>query len=180
MRPSEAKRILCNVSSALAYLSRRGIVHHDIKPANITYSAERGAVLIDFGMAASVTDSRKMGGTPHFVPPEYVDARVGSRGPPGDVWALGVTMLCVLRKLAASVFKRDIDMGQLRHEGSRSRAAFEDLLQDIASARKQLDLEDVVEKTIFQMLDPDQEKRVSAADIELALGRSRASTEGNI
>ncbi|OTA05955.1 hypothetical protein A9Z42_0066720 [Trichoderma parareesei] len=180
MKPSEAKRILCNVSSALAYLSRREIVHHDIKPANITYSAKRGAVLIDFGMAASVTDSRTMGGTPHFVPPEYVDARIGSRGPPGDVWALGVTMLCVLRKLAASVFKRDIDMGQLRHEWSRSRAAFEDLLQDIASAREQLNLEDVVEKTIFQMLDPDHEKRVSAADIELALGRSRALTEGNI
>lgn len=167
------------MSSALAYLARRGIVHHDVKPTNITYSANRGAVLIDFGMAASVTDSRTMGGTPHFIPPEYVDDKVGSRGPPGDVWALGVTMLCMLRKLAASSLRKDIDIGQLRHKGSRSRAAFQDLLQDIASARKQLNLEDVVEKLVFQMLDPDHKKRVSAADVELALGRSHALTEGN-
>ncbi|KAL6879477.1 kinase-like domain-containing protein [Trichoderma longibrachiatum] len=79
-RPSDAKIVLCDISSALAYLFRRGIVHNDIKPPNITYSANRGAVLIDFGMAASITDSTPRGGTPHFVPPEYVDEKVGTRG----------------------------------------------------------------------------------------------------
>lgn len=39
--------IIRNITSALAYLEVQGIVHNDIKPANITYSPQRGAVLID-------------------------------------------------------------------------------------------------------------------------------------
>ncbi|PTB69986.1 kinase-like protein [Trichoderma citrinoviride] len=175
--PSDARKILCDMSSALAYLSRRGIVHHDIKPQNITYSAERGAVLIDFGMAASVTDPDEQGGSPHFYPPEYVDEKLGTRGLPGDIWALGVTMLYILRKLSANFFRRDIYLRDLRDLGSRSWTAFQDLLQEIARVRKQLNVEDVVENLIFQMLEPNVKRRVSAADIEVALRRSHAPTE---
>ncbi|PTB78016.1 kinase-like protein [Trichoderma longibrachiatum ATCC 18648] len=176
---SDAWRILHDISSALTYLARRGIVHHDIKPQNITYSVDRGAVLIDFGMAASVTNTDEQGGTPHFVPPEYLIKDKRSRGLAGDVWALGVTMLCILRKLPRNVFKRHIFLWELLDEKSQSFAAFGDLLQDIASARKQLDLEDMLEKLVFQMLDPDRERRISATAIELALKDSRALTEGN-
>jgi serine/threonine protein kinase len=51
---SDAKTILHDISSALAYLSKQEIIHYDIKPANIAYSPGRGAVLMDFGMADSV------------------------------------------------------------------------------------------------------------------------------
>ncbi|KAK1254194.1 hypothetical protein MKX08_008189 [Trichoderma sp. CBMAI-0020] len=96
---SDAKTILHDISSALAYLSKQEIIHYDIKPANIAYSPDRGAVLMDFGMADSVaTIKQAHGGTPWFVPPDVLDG--GIRGFPGDVWALGVTMLLVLEKVA--------------------------------------------------------------------------------
>ncbi|KAH0498530.1 hypothetical protein TgHK011_005782 [Trichoderma gracile] len=176
IEPSDARAILRDASSALAYLARRGIVHHDVKPGNITWSADRGAVLIDFGMAALVTDPQRMGGSPHYFPPEYVDEKINSRGPPGDVWALGVTMLQILRKLPADPFGRHIDLRHLRDRRSRARAEFIDVLELIASTRRQLNLEDVVEKLIFRMLDPDHKERILAADIELALGSRHALT----
>lgn len=46
------------ILSALAYMHRKGIVHHDIKPSNLTLqsNAEHGAdvYLIDFGLAKKV------------------------------------------------------------------------------------------------------------------------------
>jgi serine/threonine protein kinase len=71
--------------------------HNDIKPGNILFSEERGAVLCDFGLSRqSVLSSLTAGGRPFYVPPEYITVK--QRGQPGDVFALGVTML-YLRKL---------------------------------------------------------------------------------
>lgn len=91
----DASRILVDMSRALNHLHRHKIDHNDIKPGNILYSKQRGAVLCDFGLAqrASTLDV-SYGGTPYYVPPEYQSLR--RRGPPGDVWALGITMLYVL------------------------------------------------------------------------------------
>lgn len=88
-------KILFNISSALAYLKTIPIIHNDIKPSNITYSPERGAVLIDFGLATS-TNEMKAGGTAKYVPP---DVLTNSRGSPGDIWALGITMLYLFGKI---------------------------------------------------------------------------------
>lgn len=95
-QPSEALRILQDLSSALAYLSTQDIVHNDIKPDNIAYSPDRGPVLLDFGMAVS-SSTKPVGGTPWYVPPEYLAN--GSRGFAGDMWALGITMLYILGQL---------------------------------------------------------------------------------
>lgn len=67
-------------------------------PANITYSPQRGAVLIDFEMATFTTGDTSSGGTPWCLPPEFVDS-YKNRGAPGDIWALGMTMLYVLGKI---------------------------------------------------------------------------------
>lgn len=96
LQPHEILRILQDLSSALAYLSTKDIVHHDIKPGNIAYSPSRGAVLLDFGFALS-SSSRTMGGSPWYIPPEYLVNK--SRGFAGDIWALGITMLCILGKI---------------------------------------------------------------------------------
>ncbi|KAL6854085.1 kinase-like domain-containing protein [Trichoderma novae-zelandiae] len=173
---SSARTILYDISSALAYMARRGIVHHDIKPANITYSANRGAVLIDFGMAGSPADAKSRGGTPHYFPPEYLEDE--TRGYPGDVWALGVTMLYMLGKLAANALRSLIDLPQLLDETSQSRALFKYLQQTIASQRKKLDRENMVENLVFQMLEPDVEERVSAAEIESVLKSSHTLAGG--
>ncbi|ROT39590.1 kinase-like protein [Sodiomyces alkalinus F11] len=94
---ADASRILHDVASALHYLHDRGLVHNDIKPANILYSPDRGAVLCDFGLSSPAHAPATTGGTPFYVPPEFIGGRL--RGAASDVWALGVTMLYVMRKL---------------------------------------------------------------------------------
>jgi len=58
------------------------------------------AVLIDFGAAFNQEivgkDYWKLSGTPMYIPPEFLDKR---KGPEGDIWAFGVTMLFVIRKM---------------------------------------------------------------------------------
>lgn len=92
---SDTKRILADISSALEFLHGSRIVHNDLKLANILYSPTRGAVLIDFGLSFLDGHPSPTGGSPWYLPPEFMrDWR--SRGPPCDVWALGVVSLWLL------------------------------------------------------------------------------------
>lgn len=86
-----------DIAAALNFIHGSGLVHNDIKPANILYSQTRGAVLIDFGLARTAAEGMVHdGGTPWYMPPEFDFHK--TRGPPGDIFAMGVTMLYVLRK----------------------------------------------------------------------------------
>ncbi|KAK7028128.1 hypothetical protein VNI00_014943 [Paramarasmius palmivorus] len=88
--------------SAVDYLHKRGVVHNDIKPANILMSAKGVPILCDFGFAEaydldspSAFHSRCSYGTPEYLSPER------ARGIPhdtrkSDVWSLGVTFFEIL------------------------------------------------------------------------------------
>ncbi|KAJ8080316.1 hypothetical protein AAF712_015316 [Marasmius tenuissimus] len=88
--------------SAVEYLHKRGVVHNDIKPANILMSPKGIPVLCDFGFAesydlesSSAFHSRCSYGTPEYLSPER------ARGIPhdtrkSDVWSLGVTFFEIL------------------------------------------------------------------------------------
>ncbi|KAK2810617.1 hypothetical protein FQN50_002874 [Emmonsiellopsis sp. PD_5] len=91
-RPDQFK-IWKDISSALQYIHNLGIIHHDIKPHNIILgNGNRGAVLCDFGLATSSSLRIQKGGTPCYIPPEFL---YGERAEPSDIWAFGVTMLFV-------------------------------------------------------------------------------------
>jgi len=79
-----------DMASAVAYLHRQGYMYNDIKPQNIMWSYNRGAVLVDFGLTMVASDNSG-GGTPYYVPPEWTGR--GVRDITSDIWALGVTML---------------------------------------------------------------------------------------
>lgn len=83
------------MTDAINFIHRKGITHNDIRPFNIAYSRERRPVLLDFGLAT--TGSVHSNGTRWYIPPEYVND--GTRGPPGDIFALGVVLLFLLRKI---------------------------------------------------------------------------------
>jgi len=92
LAPDEVRRLLGQLSSALAVAHEAGIIHRDIKSANVLV-VDEGAKLLDFGIARSVDgDSRTMTGevlgTAHYLSPEQA---LGQKvGPATDIYSLGV------------------------------------------------------------------------------------------
>ena len=89
--------MLSQIGSALAYLHVNSVLHNDIKPSNILWAPERGALLIDFGLAATCTSPACNGGTPFYVPMEYLVRN--ERGPGSDVFGLAITLLYLLGEI---------------------------------------------------------------------------------
>jgi flagellar motility protein MotE (MotC chaperone) len=92
-------RIGLHVLRGLVALHRAGVVHRDVKPANILVADDGSIFLVDFGIARIAGDTSLTGqsivGTPDFLAPERL--REGyAVGPPADIWALGVTFYLAL------------------------------------------------------------------------------------
>jgi tetratricopeptide (TPR) repeat protein len=107
--PREAARLVCTAARAVHFAHQRGIIHRDVKPANMIRlrEVERGdsadgpasgkVVLTDFGLARpeqgeSITDSGAMVGTPLYMSPEQVRAKKGEIDRRTDVYSLGATL----------------------------------------------------------------------------------------
>jgi len=89
-------RLGAEVASCLAYLHRRGVVHRDVKPANLLIGPDGHARLADFGIARLVDATRLTAtgqsiGTPSYMSPEQLTG--GAVGPPTDIYALGLVLL---------------------------------------------------------------------------------------
>jgi tetratricopeptide (TPR) repeat protein len=98
LSPPEAARIGATVAAGLAELHRTGIVHRDVKPANILLTPENHPKLADFGVARGdystlLTQPGTLLGTVHYLPPEAFAGLPASDA--FDVWALG----CVLYRM---------------------------------------------------------------------------------
>lgn len=160
-------KILLNISSALVYLKTIPIIHNDIKPSNITYSPRRGAVLIDFGLATNNSEL-KAGGTPWYLPPDLLEGN--TRGSPGDIWALGITMLYLLGKIEYPDTRGN---GWNIHELDRmeNKDKMKEWLRDIFSVRARLSPVYVgtgiskLESIVFNMLERDSDLRFEAEEI---------------
>jgi serine/threonine protein kinase len=72
----QARRVLREAALALGHAHKRGIVHRDVKPANIMLEADGRVVLTDFGIskalegASALTGTGTIIGTPHYMAPE--------------------------------------------------------------------------------------------------------------
>ncbi|KAG5984438.1 hypothetical protein E4U55_004782 [Claviceps digitariae] len=163
-----ARAVLVDISAALKYLEEQKIVHNDIKPSNIAYSPERGAVLFDFGFATAEGAHRYYGGTYMFLPPEFVrEVEVAKRrGPFSDIWALAITILICTGKMGYPRYHEKMKvLHNMGMEGTEDYAIFKKWLVDVSDVRRTLDIQDDMETTIYRMLDERVEWRIKAAQI---------------
>jgi len=96
--PAEtAKAITDQVLAALSAAHRAGMVHRDVKPANILLPDRGGVKLTDFGIAkgiqeatAGLTATGQLIGTAKYLAPEQVDGHPAT--PASDIYAMGVVL----------------------------------------------------------------------------------------
>ena len=85
-----------DAARALHHAHEHGVVHRDVKPANIMVQPDGRVVVTDFGLSkglgsAALTTTGMLLGSPYYMSPEMVTGKA-EVGPPADIYALGVTL----------------------------------------------------------------------------------------
>ncbi|KAJ6461646.1 hypothetical protein DFH09DRAFT_582339 [Mycena vulgaris] len=150
--------------SGVEFLHKRGVVHNDIKPANILLSSKNIPVLVDFGFAekydmksGTAFHSNLSYGTPEYLSPER------ARGLPhdtrkSDVWSLGVTFFEIL-----------IGRTPFEHSDTEQFSTKEDLEKYWARTLRgkwvgSWKMSKAIEKLLRRMISPNADLRCTASD----------------
>ncbi|MFW6175846.1 MAG: serine/threonine-protein kinase, partial [Acidobacteriota bacterium] len=90
----EVVPVVTQVAEGLDYAHSKGVVHRDVKPANILITEERQVKLTDFGIArldaSSLTTEGQLLGTPNYMAPEQIQGQPTDHR--ADVFSLGVVL----------------------------------------------------------------------------------------
>ncbi|MFH9016355.1 protein kinase [Streptomyces sp. NPDC017943] len=113
--PREAARIGTEILAALRAAHAAGVLHRDVKPANVLLGDDDRVVLTDFGIAfvegdSALTMTGEVVGSPEYLAPERALGR--TPGPESDLYSLGVLLYAAVQ--GRSPFRRTTPLSTLR------------------------------------------------------------------
>ena len=132
MPAERAAYLIDKVLSALEHAHRAGVVHRDMKPANVMVTEIGSVKIMDFGIARvrgaeHMTVDGYMMGTPAYMPPEQVlGQEVDGRA---DLYAVGVVFFRLLTGLLP--FKADTAIGMVQKQISETPIRLNSLREDL-------------------------------------------------
>ena len=97
LKITQVLKWMLDIAGALQMALQSGVVHHDVKPANILLDAEGNVKITDFGLSYALNDVKSQSllselatfGSPDYVSPEKLS--FGFEDSKGDIFSLGVT-----------------------------------------------------------------------------------------
>ncbi|MEU9284345.1 protein kinase [Streptomyces sp. NPDC048275] len=115
LTPREAARIGAEVLAALRAAHGAGVLHRDVKPANVLLADDGRVVLTDFGIAtvegdSALTMTGELVGSPEYLAPERALGQ--NPGPASDLWSLGALLYTAVQ--GRSPFRRTSPLSTLR------------------------------------------------------------------
>jgi len=147
---ADAVRIITEVGRGLKHLHARGVLHRDVKPANVLFRSEPPgdrAMLSDLGLGKSLAEVSRItmpGGTPSYVAPEQVRGeRLDHRA---DLYSLGA--------VAYAAFT-----GQAPHGVATLGAVMQIESPPPSMTTHRADIPDAIDVVVRRALEPDRDKR---------------------
>ena len=164
-----AHRIAEQVAAALDYAHQQGLVHRDVKPANIFIGKNDHTTLTDFGIAKAASEAQQLTrtgmlmGTPEYMSPEQAEGEgIDYRT---DLYALGVVLYQML-------------VGQVPFRGTTPHAILHAVIYEAPVPLRQVrpDLPPAIETVVLQAIAKRPERRYqSGAELVEALAKAPAS-----
>lgn len=152
LAPDRCATLGASLAGALAYVHRRGVVHRDVKPANVLLGPGSRVRLADFGIAqlldasAATVTGTTLGTAAYMAPEQLGHHRVG---PEADLWALGAMLL-------------ECMTGRRAFEGTPAEVVARRLAGDVPSPEG---LPAPWRILLSSMMDPDPARRPEAAEV---------------
>jgi len=166
--PEEVVRIIRQIADALDYAHQQGMIHRDVKPANVLLTAKDQVVLSDFGIAHMVEGTRftmtGVVGTPDYMSPEQgMGGKIDGRS---DIYSLGVVLYEML-------------VGQVPFSADTSMAVIFKHVQDPLPPPRSINpaIPEAVEQVVFKAMAKKPDERFATAS-ELAEALQAAVTTG--
>ena len=156
LRPGEVVTAIAPVAAALAHAHENGVVHGDLSPGNIVFTAEGRPVLTDLGVARVLGETAAGEVTPAYVVPTV--ARGGAPGPASDVFGIAAAAFHALTGIAP---------WNAATPGDTLEVAAAGLLPDLTELAPEAPAG--LLEVIARGLDPDPHRRGSAAAFALDL-----------